>query len=322
INKLQKRQPCELCQSLCKQGAISLTPDVTINESLCINCGVCASICPTGTMVVPLEVVEKQYNEVNNNQNVCISCHGEQESTDMNVECLAVLPWEFFAYIALDHDVSIVVRNCESCEHKKLSDQVKLNLERLKDFLGEEAFNDRVTVIDELGELQKTEISRRDLFKLWGEESKRLMTDVVPIKFEANKNARIYRSLLIKKINHLQEQTGISRSYGWNGFVINKNCWGCGTCAIICPQSAITIDKNKLGERKYIHNYARCTHCGICQTVCLKHASTKIITQGDGIHPFYECEIMSSSCSICNDPIEPSEGEVCILCQRKLDETN
>ncbi len=44
----------------------------------------------------------------------------------------------------------------------------------------------------------------------------------------------------------------------------SKKCIGCGTCAGICPASAISFDKNN----KAIIDNDVCFRCGACQSCC------------------------------------------------------
>jgi len=47
-------------------------------------------------------------------------------------------------------------------------------------------------------------------------------------------------------------------------FFISEQCTGCGACAKVCPEKAIT------GEKKSRHaiDASRCITCGACRTAC------------------------------------------------------
>lgn len=318
INKVQRKQKCAMCKVLCKNEAISLEHGITIDESKCTNCTICAGVCPTGTIVPTLDVIEKQYNSVINLEHVSISCEKEAQHSDLKVECLAILPWEFFAYLALDKKVYILNHQCETCNEVRLCEHFKKVLRRLEVFLGNELYSEKIHFLNKEEHVAPRVYDRRELFKLFVEESKRAMTQVSPIKLEENKNARIYRSLLVKKIRGIKERDlEDTRKFGWNGLKVNSNCYGCGVCATICPQGAITIKEDENKTRKFVHNYARCTHCGLCSTVCLEKAIKNTIISEDAMDLLKEVEISSLSCSVCKMPIKAEEGEVCIICQRR-----
>jgi ferredoxin len=60
---------------------------------------------------------------------------------------------------------------------------------------------------------------------------------------------------------------------GFRGLVEldTESCVGCGTCAYVCPSSAITVTA---GETHYQWDYdpGRCTFCGRCVDVCPSRA--------------------------------------------------
>lgn len=315
INRVQKKYRCELCKSLCKNGAISLEKEVSIDKEKCDNCNVCASVCPTGTLVPTLEVIEKQYNKLSKYEDISISCNEESMVSDWSVQCLAMIPWEFLAYICLENKLYIIGKNCSECKHKELAENLKGNLDRLRIFLGDKTYSKNVIFIKNDKDIPIKEFSRRELFKILGEESKRLFTDIVPIKFEENTNARIYRSLLVNKVKEISK-SGKNIKYGWHGLQITEECWGCGMCQRICPQSAISITFDNNGQRKFSHDYTRCTHCGLCKIVCRDDAIENVTTYRN-IYEKEEWNISSLTCIECNDPIRASDGELCVSCRLK-----
>lgn len=73
-------------------------------------------------------------------------------------------------------------------------------------------------------------------------------------------------------LNHMAQLNGkfiknfLASNYG---SVMNReNCTGCGTCAVACPQTAISMVLTRYGIYKPSIDYDRCTGCGVCVKVC------------------------------------------------------
>lgn len=312
INELQKKQSCQTCATLCPHEAIELSQKPVIKKESCQGCGICSSVCKTGTWVQPLEVVQKQYHAIAKEHDVVISCQLEEESTDLLVECLATLPWEFFAYITLDKKVTLLMSQCESCQKKELCLHLNQTLEQLESFLGTELYHEKVRVLKTKQSVSQPTYSRRELLMLWTEESKKMMTEVVPVKFEANQNARIYRSLLLQKLKKMN-----STAKAWGVKQVSEACYGCGICEVICPQKAIEMVESEASSKRFRHHFTRCTNCGLCETVCLEQALSQTMIKSDLEVTYVDSSMTLHQCVVCQDPIPLSEGEICVICQRE-----
>ena len=71
--------------------------------------------------------------------------------------------------------------------------------------------------------------------------------------------------------------TKANKTGGWRTFIPRTDygkCTGCGTCAKVCPESAITMVKNKEGKQKPQTDYDFCKGCGLCAAECPVKAIT------------------------------------------------
>lgn len=313
INNLQKRQHCNLCIKCCPQKALVIDNKIILDKSKCDNCSICSNVCPTGAWIPNIKKVEKNYYKICKLEDVSIGCSEEKYNADINVECIAELPWDFLAYIALENKVILSIRNCKSCKLENLIQEVNKNIKRLKNFLGEEKFNDNIVLVEDEGELPVKQVSRRELFMMLGDESKRLLSNAVPIDLLENKNGRIYRSALLNKIN----KNNIKDNFTWCGVSVNHNCYGCGICEKLCPNMAIKIKVDTKGNQMFNHDYTKCTHCGICTSICIEKAITLVNRKSNDLLTNDVFKIKSLFCSVCNDPIKEDDYGICIICKNK-----
>lgn len=87
-------------------------------------------------------------------------------------------------------------------------------------------------------------------------------------------------------------------------------CFLCGACARLCPESAISLDNETM-----ILNHTRCNGCGGCEDICFSHA---IHVAKNHEHTLTVLAVNESSCSTCLRPFMTwsVKSKQCPVCQR------
>jgi ferredoxin len=71
---------------------------------------------------------------------------------------------------------------------------------------------------------------------------------------------------------------------------VKGGCTGCGTCAMICPIDAISMEGEQIGEKRAVVDESICLGCGVCARNCignhigLKSRKREIITPVNSAH--------------------------------------
>lgn len=314
MNVRQKRQLCTECVTTCPKDALTYQNGIQLNSEKCTNCNLCAAICPSVVFVPLMESLEGMYRTIHENKNISISCKQSDSESLIKVRCICELPWEVLAYAALDQKLTVELSKCNQCVHEKETKLIQSKIQRLQEFLGEDLFEENVSLTFDSKTQMDNRLTRREVFSYMMNQGKKATVMTAPFLFPKNEDARIYRTLLVQKVQKLS--TNISREYGWNAVGVNASCYGCKTCEKLCPQKAIKIvDEDE--KRYFTHNYAKCTHCGICRTVCNEQAPVLFFDKKDGCRIVTAYEIEANRCNVCKDPIPSSEDGLCIVCRRK-----
>ena len=333
LNKIQRKSPCYACTDACPKG-ISVH-EKKIRWTGCVNCNLCISACPTEALHESSASFESM-NALFDSPDDCviIGCSSFDGRVDARVSCLAALPWELVAALALTKRVVLKVTPCRDCPERELYDKVDVLFKNLKYFFGKEEFKRRVFPRVPEGVAKSEGYSKRTAMKgaagvLKGGAEK-ILSDKTP-------NVSHYRALLLDALEHIPEDE--RPEVNWKTLVEDGDCRGCEICSKLCPHDAIKLripgykddadDMDRFAgaqalelaedEQAYIHEASRCTQCGLCYLTCphqniggWQKLSTKQV-------PAYAKHFIDVHlCEKCGRPFVPEEDETkCRTCSRR-----
>ena len=149
INRRQRRYVCTACSSVCSRGVFSLKSGESLKWDRCVNCGLCVSACPSRCFLPSLTDRRYYMDGLDVSRPVSFACRDEEEQSDRTVRCLAAVPWELLAMIAMRTDLVLYTGACAACTREGWAERVEEQLAELRTFLGEERWNRQVHVLTE-----------------------------------------------------------------------------------------------------------------------------------------------------------------------------
>jgi ferredoxin len=190
---------------------------------------------------------------------IYISCRKRNGRGDINIYCLASLPWELYVALVLNKVAVVSLSLCEHCEH---CERVTALFHKIRETMGNAFYREHFLFSE--ADADARILSRRAMI---GNLKRKGVLTAGQIFFDTVSNESdtlFFRKQLIKKLLSLQnENIGCS----WLTPVIRNNCWGCGLCASKCPNRAMTLVET--GSRsQLVHIPWRCTRCGLCEQCC------------------------------------------------------
>lgn len=323
INNKQKKIKCTNCKEVCKKNVYEKSIK-NANWDNCTNCNLCVSACPArsiGSSTSNLEEFLRVLDLPDNN--IWINCKKSTLESSLQVECLAVLPWELIAYLVLSKNIFLDIEQCIDCKEEQCLQILQENLQRIVDMVGEKYFDEHVFLGKYDGGPSTQEYSRREIMGLLFKNSKKTALKLMP-KFleEEYSTGLLYRYILHKGMESIKEGKGDGdlTEFYWKVPAFTKKCWGCGICEKICPQDALKLVEADDGYTYIKIKPLKCNSCGLCDKLCyddgidgeqkIKVANLKNSTIAS---------IKMNKCSECKRPIKNEiKNSICAGCRQQI----
>lgn len=302
LNSRQRKISCAACVENCPSGAAIRPQDGQMAWKKCLNCGICAAVCPAHAFD-PVEYQREQLVQMlhDGRSEHMIGCARVEGKLDSKAWCLASFPWETLAMLALVGRVKLRHGDCEHCDRRGKLPCFDQALEKAEAFLRGTRFAGRIIGVDSDSPYC---ISRRELFTRFLPGRER---DAAP----QQQSALNLRSLLIETI----ERTASARdAFTWEAPELTPACWACGICARICPTEAIRMQKQE-DVWRVVCIPPLCTGCAVCKSVCAEGAIASIrpiSLRANEVQRAYRTD--AASCSACGAAIKPGAGDMCTRC--------
>ena len=277
LNRLQRRYPCTVCADLCPHRVFPVHSGEEIRWKQCTDCGLCVSACPARALSPSRRAFQMYVDTLKENFPLRLTCQREETHGEVHVPCLAALPWELLAILALQGRIILCMRECESCLLEGQRRLLLENVDRLKAFLGEARFEKQVKRIqagEEIPEADdslapETAMNRRELFAAAFQRLERQALKQaekrLPFLAEQEEDVLWLRRLLAKTVREDKEET---HAYGLAIPSFLTSCFGCSICERICPHGALSIVPEEGGTRLIFLEPWKCTGCSLCAKLC------------------------------------------------------
>lgn len=343
---ISSHSSCTRCMEICPMQAIYIDKKGIELKSNCLECGLCASVCPTGALAIQEPTEEALYRKIiqlgDLYETVIITCNRNTKKLPqvLSIPCLGGLSLKFlFVINLLPYPINIIweQEKCLQCEAAKgIKQYVKRlgKIEKLNSNLGIDSNSIKnVKKIPELN-LQSSkkemdvDVERRKLLYSVFDSLRNLPKESVDAFMGRSNNEDKSRSKKVKTTsNHsrfIQKIIESERSavLDTNIDIISfprlvNTCFFCKACTILCPMGALAFDE----DGSMILYRDKCVGCGLCADICyhrslkMTTASSRDLKKGNLIRL---ADMIKQKCKTCDGDIIASEKvEECPACSKK-----
>jgi NAD-dependent dihydropyrimidine dehydrogenase PreA subunit len=303
---------CTACADICPQQIYPYGKRKRPVWDQCLKCGLCASACPARCITPPADRINAYLLSVVKRRPLTIGCDREEHACRISVRCAAAVSWEQLACAALREGVALCLYSCAQCDGGQGFRLIQDNLNRLRFFLGEERYAQKVAVWTDKSEpVHETEetISRRELFHFIGDLALDKAYAALPDMEDSRSSGLFCRAIL--------RDAADAESGGKFGMFLpkfNERCYDCGYCIRACPNGALqTLDADDsfcIAVEPW-----KCTGCGICWKICRAGGITGIFpAQVPHLRQIALGRFPRHLCVRCGTPIPRTGDELCSAC--------
>ena len=300
-----RRSTCTRCADACPTQAITWRESLKVESDKCIDCGICATVCPTGALEAQAptnaELLGQIKVRVAENRSVAFACPRYLEVTRaasaqiIQVKCLGRLDESILFGAVAEGAPSVTLLDgvCTDCPHavgRKIAAQVVQTTNALLTAFGcahqivfdarrlssAENESSSTTPADGMSRRAFFDFLRRETIKATAVTvSSILGSQETPSTAEAKLPVGglptlvpAKHQLLLTELRKFERPVITAWNGGvWQQFGFNEKCNGCQMCAFFCPTGALSKLEQD-GKLGVAFKPALCTNCRLCQELC------------------------------------------------------
>ncbi|MDR2737017.1 MAG: 4Fe-4S binding protein [Gracilibacteraceae bacterium] len=272
---------CWECFQKCPHGAINEIKKIDPNK--CTDCGVCMAVCPSdGFVDRAMDEIKRHMFDADP---VVLSCPAARPG-GCEISCVGMFDrdaWGALMLLSDRKEVNILTGDCAVCEDvKACSHSVSTLKALLEHWTPPNNMKIKIVPWDGQTTIRPDEQASLDTAAADPPTPSSNMPADPPTIGELREQNKL-RDKLKAMLPVLAEETyNIPRSRRWlldalalapghkipfQALKINEQCTSCGICAHVCPQGALTHNKDN-GVERIVYQPSLCVHCQRCLKVC------------------------------------------------------
>ena len=338
---------CKQCLEICPVQGIQIDRHQVQLASQCLDCGLCASACPTEALRMKEPSIEGLLDKIQRAYEqdcvVNISCRRNKkvDKTSITIPCIGSLPLEILLVLqSLPYHVHMIydLQECSQCAvangadvyHQRLQQIETMEVEWVSKPGGIQHSQTQVKPTAKKREQQAIDTERRALLgSFFGGLKKmpktaldrfvgddQLETETTPIA-KVTDFVSLQRIEILKKNLYQKYKNPDAPLVSLQHPIENKPCYFCNACVTLCPMGAL---ENQDGKGLVLRA-DRCCGCHLCVDVCF-HKSLKMsdvpLTAVMSAEAVEIAAKRENQCVSCGKEFSASqEMEQCLNCQRK-----